>query len=87
MKPLALVLIAVMLGGCANVVHPGFPGQKFSSVEQCQRYAFQQGQDQFQCGKVMDAQATNDAVATGILAGFLIFFAVLLGVSASHGGR
>jgi formate/nitrite transporter FocA (FNT family) len=76
-----------MLAGCANVVHPGFPGQEFSSVEQCQRYAFQNKQDQFQCEKVMNAQATGDVVATGILAGFLIFLAVLLGVSASHGGR
>jgi hypothetical protein len=56
-------------------------------VEQCQRYAFQQGQDQFQCEKVMNEQATNDAVATGLLAGLVIFLGVLVGVSAAHGGR
>jgi hypothetical protein len=87
MKLLSAVLIAVMLAGCANVVHPAFPGQTFSSVEQCQRYAFQQGQDQFQCGKVMNEQATNDAVATGLLAGLVVFLGVLVGVSAAHGGR
>jgi uncharacterized protein YceK len=87
MKTLSVILIGVMLAGCANVVHPAFPGQKFSSVEQCQRYAFQQAQDQFQCEKVMNAQATNDAVATGLLAGLVVFLGVLIGLSAAHGGR
>jgi hypothetical protein len=33
---------------------------------------------------VINEQATNDAVATGLLAGLVVFLGVLVGLSAAH---
>ena len=79
MKTIAVVLIAVMLAGCATVTHPNSPGVQYASMDQCQNQHIMDSPGD--CAKMLHGEATKEAVGVGAT---ILTRAIGLGVVTSH---
>jgi PBP1b-binding outer membrane lipoprotein LpoB len=85
MRPLSVLLIALLLTGCVNVMHPSPNAPPhFASMDQCREWAQVNNEDVNLCGKHIDAAHTGQAVAGGVLVALYVAFLVLLGMAASR---
>jgi uncharacterized protein YceK len=83
-KPLAVLLIAVMLAGCATVTHPASPGVQYASMDQCINQHIQDSPGD--CAKTMHAEATKEAVGVGATILVVLGYLALIGFIIA-GGR
>ena len=79
MRPVSLILAALLLAGCAVVTHPASPGVQYGSMDQCQQYNLDTPGD---CAKSLHREATAAAVDIGatilIALGYFALIALLI---------
>lgn len=84
MKTLSVVLIAVMLAGCATVTHPNSPGVQYASMDQCQNQHISDSPGD--CAKMLHGEATKEAVGVGATILVVLGYLALVGFVIA-GGR
>ena len=80
MKAVALMVVALLIAGCATIQHPNSPGVQYASMDQCI--------DQHSpgaCAKVLHKEATKEAVGVGAsLLVILTYFGLIALILAGH---
>lgn len=72
-----VILLAVLLTGCATIQHPSTPNLQYASMEQCM--IANRNENPEWCGKVMHAAATNQAVqTTAVTVGVMAHIALII---------
>jgi hypothetical protein len=84
MRTTAVILIAVMLAGCATVTHPNSPGVQYASMDQCQNQHITDGPGD--CAKMLHGEATKEAVGVGATILVVLGYLALIGFIVA-GGR
>jgi hypothetical protein len=84
MRPTAVLLIVMMLAGCATVTHPSSPGVQYASMDQCQNQHIMDSPGD--CAKMLHGEATKEAVGIGATILVVLGYFALIGFIIA-GGR
>jgi len=85
MKLLSMLLITLLLAGCATVTHPSSPGVQYSSMDQCQNQHIQDSPGD--CAKTLHAEATKEAIGVGAVVLVVLTYIGLIALVLAGGGR
>lgn len=83
MRTLSVLLIGLMLAGCATVTHPASPGVQYSSMEQCQNQHLQDSPGD--CSKMLHGEATKEAIGVGATILLVLSYLALVGFILAGG--
>ena len=84
MRPTAVILIVMILAGCATVTHPSSPGVQYASMDQCINQHIQDSPGD--CAKMIHGEATKEAVGIGAVILVVLGYFALFGFIIA-GGR
>ena len=84
MRTLAMILVTLLLAGCATVQHPSAPGVQYGSLDVCQnQHVLDSPAD---CTQTLHKEATKEAIGVGLTILYVLAF-VGLAVYVIAGGR
>ncbi len=85
MRAIAVILIAIMLAGCATVTHPNSPGVQYASMDQCQNQHINDSPGD--CAKMLHGEATKEAVGVGAVILVVLGYLALVGFIIAGGQK
>lgn len=84
MKAVSVLLVVLLLTGCATVQHPNSPGVQYASMDQCINQHIQDSPGD--CTKTIHQEATTQAVGVGATILVVLGYLALIGFIIA-GGR